>query len=167
MGIPVLPPDINESDFNFTVGGGAVRFGLAAVKNVAETTVREILRERSKRGRFRTPFDVVGGTDPRTFNKKVLESLIKAGAFDSLGWRRSGCFHLIDSMIQYAHELNKLTSHSRGQLDEEKDFNNEIRVAGIIGTVKPLKTRKDERFATFVLEDLTGRIDVRAYPESS
>jgi DNA polymerase-3 subunit alpha len=227
MGITVLPPDINESDFNFTVVGGAVRFGLAAVKNVGETTVREILRERSKRGRFRTPFDVVGGTDPRTFNKKVLESLIKAGAFDSLGWRRSQCFHLIDSMIQYAHELqkmrltpqsllfsgssleppdvpaevsemkewdeslflsyekdalgfyitghplaqfekrlNKLTSHSLGLLDEEKDFNNEIRVAGIIGTVKPLKTRKDERFVTFVLEDLTGRIDVMAYPES-
>jgi DNA polymerase-3 subunit alpha len=227
MGIKVLPPDINESDFNFTVVGGAVRFGLAAVKNVGETAVREILRERSKRGPFRTPFDVVGGSDPRIVNRKVLESLIKAGAFDSLGWRRSQCFHLIDSMIQYGHELQKLkvtpqsllfsgshleppdipaevsemrewdeslflsyekdalgfyitghplaqfekrlaklTSHSLSQLDEEKDFNNEIRVAGIIGTVKPLKTRKDERFATFVLEDLTGRIDVMAYPES-
>ncbi len=226
MGIKVLPPDVNESDFNFTVVNGEIRFGLSAVKNVGEAAVREILWVRAKRGKFQSPFEIVAGTDPRIVNKKVLESLIKAGAFDSLGWRRSQCFHLVDNMIQYGHEiqkmkltsqsllfggsqmeppdipaevremrewdeplflsyekdalgfyitghplaqfekrLQKLTSHSLSQLDEEKDFNSEIRVAGIISALKSLKTRKDERFAAFILEDLSGRIDVVAFPD--
>jgi DNA polymerase-3 subunit alpha len=226
MGIRVLPPDVNESDFNFTVVGGEIRFGLSAIKNVGETAVREILREKGKRGKFKTPFEIVAGTDARVVNRKVLESLIKAGAFDSLGWPRSRCFHLIDAMIEYGHttqklmlnsqallfgggrleppdippevrsmkewdeslflsyekdalgffitghplaqferRLKKLISHQLSQLDEEKDFNTEIRVAGIINTVKLLKNKKDERFAIFVLEDLSGRIDVMAFPE--
>jgi DNA polymerase-3 subunit alpha len=227
MGIRVLPPDVNESDFHFIVVNGEVRFGLSAVKNVGEAAVRDILRVRAKRGKFQSPFEIVTGTDLRIVNRKVLESLIKAGAFDSLSWRRSQCFHLIDSMLQYGHEiqkmnltpqsllfgasqleppdipaevremrewdeslflsyekdalgfyitghplaqfekrLKKLTSHSLSQLDEEKDFNSEIRVAGIISAMKSLKTRRDERFATFILEDLSGRIDVVAFPES-
>jgi DNA polymerase-3 subunit alpha len=226
MGIRVLAPDVNESELNFTVVNGEVRFGLTAVKNVGEAAVREILRVRDKRGRFQDPFEVVTGTDPRIVNKKVLESLIKAGALDSLGWRRSQCFHLIDSLIAYAHDiqklkltpqsllfggqqlgppdvpvevrdmrewdeslflsyekdalgfyitghplaqfekrLKKLTSHALGQLDEEQDFNSEIRVAGVISAMKSLKTRRDERFVTFILEDLSGRIDVVAFPE--
>jgi DNA polymerase-3 subunit alpha len=227
MGLKVLPPDVNESEFNFTVRNGEIRFGLAAIKNVGETAAREVLRERGKRGRFKSAFEIVAGTDPRTVNKKVLESLIKAGAFDSLGWRRSQSFHLIDSLIDYGHglqkmkltsqtllfgggqlaepeippevremrewdeslflsyekdalgfyitghplaqfekRLRKLVSHSLNQLDEEKDFNSEIRVAGIISAVKHVKTKKDERMATLILEDLTGRIDVVAFPES-
>jgi DNA polymerase-3 subunit alpha len=226
MGIRVLAPDVNESELNFTVVNGEVRFGLTAVKNVGEAAVREILRVREKRGRVRDPFEVVAGADPRIVNKKVLESLIKAGAFDSLGWRRSQCFHLIDSLIAYAHDIQKLkltpqsllfgaqqlgppeipaevrdmrewdeslflsyekdalgfyitghplaqfekrlktlTSHALGQLDEESDFNSEIRVAGVISAMKSLKTRRDERFVTFILEDLSGRIDVVAFPE--
>jgi DNA polymerase-3 subunit alpha len=227
MGIRLLPPDVNESDFGFTVKNGEVRFGLAAIKNVGETATREILREREKRGRFNSLFEIVAGTDPRTANKKVLESLIKAGALDSLGWRRSQSFHLIDILIGYGHglqkmrqtpqsllfggsqlpapeipdevkemrewdeslflsyekdalgfyitghplaqfekRLKKLTSHSINQLDEEKDFNLEIRVAGIISAIRFVKTRKDERMATFILEDLSGRIDVVAFPDS-
>jgi DNA polymerase-3 subunit alpha len=227
MGIRVLPPDVNESDFRFTVKNGEVRFGLAAVKNVGETAAREVIREREKQGRFHSLFEVVAGTDPRTVNKKVLESLIKAGAIDSLGWRRSQSFHLIDTLIAYGHglqkmrqtpqsllfggsqltppeipdevkamrewdeslflsyekdalgfyitghplaqfekRLKKLTSHSISQLDEEKDFNLEIRVAGIISAIRFVKTRKDERMATFILEDLSGRIDVVAFPDS-
>ncbi len=227
MGIHVLPPDVNESNFRFTVKDGEVRFGLAAVKNVGETATREILKEREKKGRFQSLFEIVAGADPRTVNKKVLESLIKAGAADSLGWRRSQSFHLIDTLIEYGHRLQKmkqtpqnllfggsqlappeippevrdmrewdeslllsyekdalgfyitghplaqfekrlkrLTSHSISQLDEEKDFNSEIRVAGIINAIRFVKTRKDERMATFILEDLSGRIDVVAFPDS-
>ena len=227
MGINILPPDVNESEFNFTVVKGEVRFGLAAVKNVGEAAVKEILRERGRRGKFNTPFELVAGVDARIVNKKVLESLIKAGALDSMGWRRSQCYHLIDRMIDYGHELQKLkltpqsllfgsghleppdipeevkamrewdeslflsyekdalgfyitghplaqfekrlkklTSHSLGKLDEERDFNSEVRLAGIIASVKPLKTKRDERMATFVLEDLSGRIEVVAFPDS-
>ena len=56
----------------------------------------------------RAPSTSSAGTDPRIVNKKVLESLIKAGAFDSLGWRRSQCFHLIDALIDYGHDLQKM-----------------------------------------------------------
>jgi len=227
MGIKVLPPDINASDLRFTVAGSEIRFGLAAVKNVGEGAVADIIRERKNRGQFAGPFDIVAGTDPRIVNKKVLESLIKAGALDSLGWRRSQCFHLIDSMIDYGHELQKmkvtpqsllfgggqleppevpaevremrewdeslflsyekaalgfyitghplaqfekrlrlLASHTLAQLEEDPEFSGEVRVAGIISSTKLLKTKKDERFVTFVLEDLTSRLEVVSFPES-
>ena len=157
----------------------------------------------------------------------MIESLIKAGALDSMGWKRSQLFHLVDLMIQYGHELQKirtskqnmlfgnqhlsppdipsevkgmpewdeslllsyekdalgfyitghpltqfgkrleiLVSHRISDLDDERDFNNEIRLAGIIDTLKPLKTKKDERMATFMLEDLSGRIEVVVFPDN-
>lgn len=227
MGIRVLPPDINESDFNFTVAQRDIRFGLSAIKNVGEGAVRAMLQAREKRGKFKSPFDIFQEANPQVVNRKVIESLIKAGAFDSLGWRRSQHFHLVDRMIDYAHDIQKLksskqnllfgrsqiepppiseeikqmrewdeslflsyekdalgfyitshplaqfgnrlrrlVSHSINQLDEEKDFNDEIRVAGIISSLKPLKTKKDERMATFILEDLSGRIEVVVFPDS-
>jgi DNA polymerase-3 subunit alpha len=227
MGIKVLPPDINQSDFNFTVDKNAIRFGLSAVKNVGENAVRALLEARKKREKFASPFEICEDADPKVLNRKVIESLIKAGALDSLGWKRSQLFHLIDYMIEYAHEiqkikaskqnflfgssqieppeipaevrempewdkslslsyekdalgfyitghplaefgkqLKKLVSHQISQLDDERDFNSEIKVAGIISSVKPLKTRKDERMATFFLEDMTGRIEVVAFPEN-
>jgi len=226
LGIRVLPPDINRSDFQFTVEDGQIRFGLAAVKNVGEGAVREILAVREKRGAFTSPFELFQDHDSKIVNRKALESLIKAGAFDSLGWRRSQCFHMLDRMIEYGHEiqkahvqkqnmlfgsgvleppetpaevremrewdeslllsyemdalgfyitshplaqykgrLNRLVSHNISDLDDQKDFDKDIRVAGIIATLKPLKTKKDERMATFLLEDMTGRIDVVAFPE--
>ncbi len=226
MGIKVLPPDINASQLTFTVVKRDIRFGLSAIKNVGEGAVRAILEARRKRGKFVSPFDVFEETDPKTVNRKVIESLIKAGAFDSLGWRRSQLFHLIDKMIEYSHEMQKiksskqsllfgrgqieppavppelkempewdeplylsyekdalgfyitghplaqfgkrlkrLVSHSIGELDDEKDFNSEIRMAGVISAFKPLKTKRDERMATFILEDLSGRIEVVAFPD--
>lgn len=227
MGIRVLPPDINESDFNFTVSKEDIRFGLSAIKNVGAGAVRAILRARKQREKFRSPFDVFQEADPKVVNRKVIESLIKAGAFDSLEWRRSQLFHLVDKMIEYAHEMQKiksskqnllfgrsqiespsipaeikqmrewdeslflsyekdalgfyitshplaqfgnrlrrLVSHSINQLDEEKDFDSEIRVAGIISSLKSLKTKKEERMATFILEDLSSRIEVVVFPDS-
>ena len=92
LGLEVLPPDINASDFDFIVEGRAVRFGLAAVKNVGETAARALIAVRRERGEFKTIFDVVRDADSRVVNRKVLESLIKAGAFDSLGLPRSRMF---------------------------------------------------------------------------
>jgi len=107
LGLEVLPPDINKSDFDFIVEGRAVRFGLAAVKNVGETAARALIAVRRERGEFKTIFDVVRDADSRVVNRKVLESLIKAGAFDSLGLPRSRSFHLIDALIEYNHEVQK------------------------------------------------------------
>jgi DNA polymerase-3 subunit alpha len=227
MGIKVLPPDINESGLSFTVASGAIRFGLGAIKNVGEAAVLAVLRARERKGRFRTPFEIFEETEPQVLNRKVVESLIKAGAFDSLGWKRSQLFHLLDEMIDYAHTLQKLQttrqsllfgadelngpvvpeevramgewdephflsyekdvlgfyitghpltqyekrikrliSHVLGELDDERDAGSEVRVAGIIASVKPTRTKKDERMAVLALEDLTGRLDVVAFPDA-
>jgi DNA polymerase-3 subunit alpha len=227
MGLQVLPPDINRSDFTFTVEGNAIRFGLAAIKNVGEAAARALIQVRRERGEFRTPFDICRDADTKVINRKVLESLIKAGAFDTLGRPRSRYFHLIEAMIVFNHEVQKsraarqallfgggeleppavpaevqamrewdeslllsyekdalgfyitghpltryrkilprLTSHEIGDLDEERDFNLEVRLAGGITEFKVTKTRKDERMAVFQLEDMTGRIEVVAFPEA-
>jgi DNA polymerase-3 subunit alpha len=83
-GIPVLPPDINESDLRFTVRSDGVRFGLTAVKNVGEHAIKSILEHRAELGRFRSLHEICEGVDLRLVNKRVLESLVKAGAMDSL-----------------------------------------------------------------------------------
>src|SRR5689334_216489 len=89
MGITVLPPDVNTSDVDFTPVGEQIRFGLRAIKNVGENTVRGILEAREKLGKFRSLFELCDSVDPRLLNRRVLESLVKAGALDSLGARRA------------------------------------------------------------------------------
>jgi DNA polymerase-3 subunit alpha len=84
MDLNVLPPDVNESTRDFQVVPEGIRFGLGAVKNVGEGAIRELLQARSKLGRIATLTQLAGAVDTRTCNRKVLESLIKAGALDSL-----------------------------------------------------------------------------------
>jgi len=86
MGIEILPPDVNESERDFTVRGGRIRFGLAAVKHVGEAAIESILRARAH-GPFRSLFDFCRRVDLRKVNRRVIESLIKSGAFDSMGKR--------------------------------------------------------------------------------
>jgi len=69
-------------------------------------------------------------------------------------------------LARHKERLRKLVSHLINELDAERDFDKDVRLAGIIGSFKPLKTKKDDRMATFVLEDLTGKIEVVAFPES-
>ena len=83
MGVPVLGPDINESQMDFSANKkGQIRFGMSALKGVGEGPVEEILRERSKNGPFESIFDVVRRCSMRAINKRVLESLVLGGAFD-------------------------------------------------------------------------------------
>jgi DNA polymerase-3 subunit alpha len=88
MGIEVLPPDINASDLSFRVLGNSIRFGLGAVKNVGESAIEAILEARGD-GPFRDITDFCERVDLRRVNKRVVESLIKCGAFDSSGARRA------------------------------------------------------------------------------
>ncbi len=84
MNVPVLGPDINESVSDFTSNKqGQIRFGMSALKGVGEGPVEEILKERQKRGPFKSVFDFVKRLDTKSANKKVLESLVLGGAFDS------------------------------------------------------------------------------------
>jgi DNA polymerase-3 subunit alpha len=103
MGIKVLPPDINESETNFTPRGTDIRFGLSAVRNVGENVVASILGTRRSRGRFADFIGFLSAVEIGVCNKRTIESLIKAGAFDSLGHTRKGLItvheQLIDSML--------------------------------------------------------------------
>jgi DNA polymerase-3 subunit alpha len=95
MGIPVLGPDINESDFKFSVNkNGQIRFGLGAIKGVGEAAVNSIIEERKTNGHFKNFFDVVKRVNLRAVNKKTFESLAYAGAFDSFeGINRATYFY--------------------------------------------------------------------------
>jgi DNA polymerase III alpha subunit len=104
MGSKVLPPDVNESDAEYTPRGIDIRFGLAAIRNVGEGVVASIKAARESKGRFTSFGDFLAKVDAQVCNKKTIESLIKAGAFDSLGESRKGLMsiHLeaIDSVIE-------------------------------------------------------------------
>ena len=88
MGIKVLPPDVNESEANFTPVGTDIRFGLTAIRNVGSNVVDAIVTARREQGRYTDFGDFMDKVDTLVCNKRVIESLIKAGAFDSLGHRR-------------------------------------------------------------------------------
>jgi DNA polymerase-3 subunit alpha len=90
MGIQVLPPDVNESLIDFAPSDGGIRYGLSAVRNVGVGAVQEIIRARTEKGPFGSFTDFCRKVDPGVLHKKVLESLILAGAFDSLGYPRKG-----------------------------------------------------------------------------
>jgi DNA polymerase III subunit alpha len=89
MKIQVLPPDVNESGRRFTVVGETIRFGLSAVKNVGDSCVDSIIAAREENGPFQDIFDFCERVDPKTYNKRTLESLIKCGAFDNVGPSRA------------------------------------------------------------------------------
>ncbi len=104
MGIKVLPPDVNESNGEYTPRGRDIRFGLAAIRNVGEGVVASIKASRESKGAFTSFGDFLAKVDAQVCNKKTIESLIKAGAFDSLRHARKGlmAIHLeaIDSVIE-------------------------------------------------------------------
>ncbi len=108
MGIDVLPPDVNESFVEFAVvpKTDQIRFGLAAIKNVGTGAVEEILRARSEQGQFATLEDFFSNVSVRIANRKALESLIKAGAFDRFG-DRGTLLNNLDVMLAYANKVQK------------------------------------------------------------
>ncbi len=223
MNIEVLPPDINESDYNFTVVKNRIRFGLSAIKNVGEAAVKSIIEAKKKLGKIESLEDFVKEVDPRAVNKKVLENLIKAGALDSLGWKRSQLFHSMDGILELIHKYNKknslpslfgsgldfsdvkkkvkdlrewdnlqllqyekealgfyITSHPLTKYSENLEKlkitpiknledsieSNEVTLAGVVTSLKMKKNSKGERMAIFILEDLTGSIEIVAFPDA-
>ena len=113
LGIRVLPPDANESQTDFTVVEGGIRFGLAAIKNVGEGAVESIIATRDNGGRFRSFIDFCRRIDPHKVNKRVLEGLIKAGAFDSTGARRAQLSAILDLAMEEAAGAQR--ERDRGQ----------------------------------------------------
>ncbi len=134
MGIKVLPPDVQESFVEFAVvqhegGKDQIRFGMNAIKNVGTGTVEEILRAREIDGEFKGLEDFLTKTSPRTVNRKSLDSLIKAGAFDKFG-ERTMLLHNLDTMLAYANRVQK--DKASGQTDL---FGGAIADTGLVATL--------------------------------
>jgi len=107
MGIPVLPPDVNESGLDFISAGEKIRFGMLAIRNVGEGAIQSMLQNRNDHGRFNSLYQFCESVDSRALNKRVLESLIKSGAMDSLTWKRSQLMAAVDSAIDHGQRLQR------------------------------------------------------------
>jgi DNA polymerase-3 subunit alpha len=128
MGIKVLPPDVNESESDYTPRGKDIRFGLAAIRNVGEGAVELIKKARESKGAFTSFGDFLAKVDAQVCNKKTLESLIKAGAFDSMGHSRRGL------MATYLEALDSISETKRAEAIGQFDLfggGNENQVATI------------------------------------
>ena len=115
LGITVLPPDVNESGLNFASVGADIRYGLGAVRNVGTNVVGSIIETRSGKGKFTDFSDYLNKVDIAACNKKVTESLIKAGAFDSLGHPRKGLFLVHSDAVDSV--LGTKKAEAMGQFD--------------------------------------------------
>jgi DNA polymerase-3 subunit alpha len=228
MEIAVLPPDCNQSQMHFTVVDKDIRFGLAAIKNVGEGAVEAILSARSAGGPFESMFEFCERVDLRAVNRRVVESFIKSGSFDSLEKRRASLMAAIDRAMEagqkqqrdreqgqasllgmlggaepgspraperlpdvadwpegerLAYEKESLgffiTGHPlEGYRTELAQWANatvgtlgslgekEATIGGIVTGLRLLKTKKGDRMATFLLEDLDGGVEVLVFPEA-
>src|SRR5271163_982513 len=128
MGIAVEPPDINVSDANFTPHGEAIRFGLAAVKNVGHNAIESIVAGRKQLGRYRSFYEFCEKVDLRLLNKRVLESLVKSGAMDSFG-RRAQLMTVLDRAMDRAQKAQRDAESGQhglfGVFQQESEVNND------------------------------------------
>jgi DNA polymerase-3 subunit alpha len=226
MGITVLPPDVNSSALDFTPVGESIRFGLQAIKNVGENTVKGILEARLELGRFSSIYQFCDQVDTRLLNRRVVESLIKSGAMDTLGSRRSQIFAVIDRAMdraqrqqrerssgqhglfggasaaapppddplpdleewpehemlaaefatvgfyisghplsKYAAKLSELRAIDLAAVEGRRN-GEEITVGGIVVAMRSMRSRKGDRWGILTLQDMTGVLEVLAFPES-
>ncbi|HVS02755.1 MAG TPA: DNA polymerase III subunit alpha [Thermoanaerobaculia bacterium] len=116
MGIAVLPPDVNESNWSFTVVGDTIRFGLGAVKGIGEGAVEAILAARHRAARFRSLAHFATEVDVKALNHKVFECLVKAGAFDSFGVTRAALWEVLDATLDFAQRRRSEQEAGQGRL---------------------------------------------------
>ena len=113
MNLSILPPDINRSRAEFSLEGKGLRVGLATVKNVGRTAVDHILKVRDEKGQFRSLRDFCERTDSRMLNRRAIESLIKCGAFDCVGARRSQMIAVLERTLNIAAAGQKLKQNGQ------------------------------------------------------
>lgn len=182
-GIKVLPPDINQSDVAFSVNGNDVRFGLMAIKNVGENALRIIVEERQNNGKYTSLEDFLNRLPSGTLNKRAVESMIKAGVFDSFGIYRSQYLASFEKMMDIASSERKQKESGQfsifGMLDKDDEqaslkvelpnipeydakykFDLEKEVLGMYVTGHPLESVADEMsqfsFNTGILQELSN-----------
>jgi DNA polymerase-3 subunit alpha len=181
IGIPVLPPDINESEKVFAGVGEAIRFGLAAVKGVGEAAAEAILAERASGGDFRSFSDFAERLDSRLVNKRTFDALICAGAFDSLGKNRATLAGAADRVLAQAQRRREEVELGQSSLfggeepggggredfpdlpewSVEQKLKGEKDVLGFYVTGHPLAkfAGEIERFGDARVVELAGRVD--------
>ena len=115
MGIALLPPDVNESDANFTVAGDNIRFGLVAIKGIGWGVIHGLTTERAQGGPFRSFEDFCRRMAGRELNRRVADSLIRAGAFDSMGYKRRALVQIAGTVIDSINREQR--ENISGQLD--------------------------------------------------
>ena len=227
-GIDIMPPDVNESFQDFTVEGNKIRFGLAAVKNVGKSAIESIITVRQKEGKFKSLVDLCKKIDLRKVNKKVMESLIKCGAFDSFKIKRSCQMAVFEEVVTMVQNIlkNKIKNQKsmfeiiaettgvdepenvqypdiseweqKQMLSYEKeclgfyitghpldDFKltlkactnmtianalaatteKEVRLGGIVSSLKQITTKKGKQMGFVTFEDLTGNIELVVFPD--
>lgn len=179
MGVEVLPPDVNESQVNFSVRDGRIRFALAAVKGVGVGAIQALVRAREEGGPFKDIFDFAGRVPHRTVGKSVMEALIRCGAFDSLHPNRAQALAVLDQAVQLGHQVQRDREAGQislfGDLDEDvpaavrpplpnvPDLTRDERLAaerellGVYVSDHPLKSARKtlETYCTHNLSDLT------------
>lgn len=132
MGIQILPPDINESETDFSVVGDHIRFGLAAIKGAGRGVVRQIVAERERNGSYISFQNFCTRVVETDTNKKVVESLIKAGAFDSLGYTRKSLLRVYTTiMTSVASDSKRKIDGQFGLFDDINNTDNEISIPDV------------------------------------
>ncbi len=177
MGIEVLPPDVNESLSGFTAQGGKIRFGLSAIKHVGQSTVDAIIESRNEDGKFESVFDFCERVSSRRVNRRTIESLIKSGAFDSLGSNRAQLMESVDTLLTYTQVSQRCSPEGQNTLfaineslsqprlpevdgwDEKEILRNEMEVLGFYVTNHPMAKYVSE------IEELTSSIDTERLSE--
>ncbi|MGB1218796.1 MAG: DNA polymerase III subunit alpha [Flavobacteriales bacterium] len=124
MGLEVLSPDVNESELNFTVNAnGGIRFGLSAIKGVGEGAARSLIEERTQNGEFKDIFDFVKRVDLRTVNKRTMENLVYAGAFDEFSEVHRGVFFFEDHKGEtFLSQITKFGTQYKAYLQAPADL---------------------------------------------
>jgi len=120
-GIRVLPPDVNESAMDFVVSESSIRFGLCAIKNVGEGAMQSVVSAREDNGPFINLFDFCSRLDLRLVNKKCLESLVQAGAFDSMGPNRAQYFDNVERAAAFGLSVQNHAMNGQGGLFDDSE----------------------------------------------
>lgn len=129
MGFKVLPPDINKSDADFSVEDGNIRYGLAAIKSVGAANMEAIEQERKAKGPFKDISDFIHRIDAKQINRRQLEQLIKAGAFDGIDKNRGKLFANIDTIISHIGAATELKTSSQSSLFGTEELQAKVKLA--------------------------------------
>ena len=191
MGIRVLPPDVNASDIGFTVQGKDIRFGLLALKNVGRNLIATVVKQRQEGGPYRSLYDFCRRMHGTEINRRAVESMIKAGAFDNIETKRRGMMEAVEGILKSVE--NDSRKNLDGQMDLFGSFGDakqaaisdykipdceeypydallqmEKEVSGLYLSGHPLNQHRDaiEQYSTCKISDLNGE-DAHQYDNQS